>query len=68
MPEERPHKFNLAIRADLMPWVSYASGLRDMSMTEYINDAIRRDRDAAAGAVLDGFNAFLEARRAEGAQ
>lgn len=68
MPGDKPHKFNLAIRSDLMPWVSYASGLRDMSMTEYINDAIRRDREAAAGAVLEGFKAFLEARKAEDEQ
>jgi len=68
MPGDKPHKFNLAIRADLMPWVSYASGVRGMSMTEYINDAIRRDRETASGAVKEGFEAFLEARRAEGTQ
>lgn len=55
-------KMNIAVDADLVPWMAYASGLRDISLTAYINDAMRRDRDAATGDVREGYGAFLRAR------
>lgn len=63
MTGEKPKKINLALDADLIPWVSYAAGLRDMSVTAYINDAIRRDRDGAGEKVKRSFYDFLEARK-----
>ena len=64
MPESKPKKLNLALEADLVPWVSFAAGLRDTSATAYINDAIRLDRDNAPDAVKAAYQAFLEARGA----
>jgi hypothetical protein len=58
----RPKKLNLSLDADIVAWVSFAAGLRDMSQTAYINDAIRRDRDNANDATQRAFEAFLEAR------
>ena len=58
----RPKKLNLSLDADIVAWVSFAAGLRDMSQTAYINDAIRRDRDSANDATRRAFEAFLEAR------
>lgn len=55
-------KMNIAVDADLVPWMAYASGLKDISLTAYINDAMRRDRDAATGDVKSGYDAFLKAR------
>lgn len=59
-------KMNIAVDADLAPWMAYASGLRGISLTAYINDAIRRDRGAATGDVRDGYDAFLRAREQQG--
>lgn len=66
MAEDKPKKINLNLDADLIAWVSFAAGLRDMSQTAYINDAIRRDRDNASDATARAFKAFVEAR--EGAR
>ena len=55
-------KMNIAVDADLVPWMAYASGLKDISLTAYINDAMRRDRDAATGDVRGGYDAFVRAR------
>ena len=63
MAGEKPKKINLALDGELVPWVSYAAGLRDMSVTAYINDAIRRDRDRAGEKVKRSFCDFLEARK-----
>lgn len=69
MPEEKKasKKFNVAINEDLIPWLNYAAGVRDTSVTGYINDAIRRDMEGAAPlgadeAVLDGYSAFTQMR------
>ena len=62
MPE-KPKKMNLNLDAELVAWVSFAAGLRDMSATAYINDAIRRDRDSASEATAKAYQAFLEARK-----
>lgn len=59
---QKPKKINLSLDGDLVAWVSFASGLRDKSVTAYINEAIRRDRDNASNATADGYRAFLEAR------
>lgn len=58
----KPKKLNLNLHADLVAWVSFAAGLKDMSLTEYINDAIRRDRDGANEATRKAYEAFLAAR------
>lgn len=60
MPRDK--KLNLTIRGDLIPWISYAAGLRDTSMTQYINDAVERDRDGADEATAEGYRAFMRAR------
>lgn len=62
MAESKPKKINLNLDADLVAWVSFAAGLKDMSQTGYINDAIRRDMDNANEATAKAFQAFLEAR------
>ncbi len=62
MVEGKPKKLNLNLDGDLVAWCSYVAGLRDTSVTAYINDAVRRDRDAARGAVRDGYEKFLAAR------
>ncbi len=55
-------KITFALDAELVPWISYAGGLRDMTLTAYINDALERDRDNASQNVKDGYAAFLKAR------
>lgn len=62
MAESKPKKINLNLDADLIAWVSFAAGLKDLSQTAYINDAVRRDRDNANEATAKAFQAFLEAR------
>lgn len=62
MPETKPKKINLNLDADLIAWVSFAAGLKDLSQTAYINDAIRRDRDNANEATAKAYRAFLAAR------
>ena len=62
MPEGKPKKINLNLDADLIAWVSFAAGLKDLSQTGYINDAIRRDRDNANEATTQAYKAFLAAR------
>lgn len=61
MPD-KPKKMNLNLDADLIAWVSFAAGLKDLSATAYINDAIRRDRDNSQPATAAAYQAFLEAR------
>lgn len=63
MGEDKPKKLNLNLDADLVAWVSFASGLHDVSQTAYINDAIRRDRDSASEQVKAAYQLFLEARQ-----
>lgn len=55
-------KMTLALDADLTTWLAYASGVADTSVTGYINDLIRQDRDAATGDVRGGYDAFVRAR------
>lgn len=62
MAESKPKKINLNLDADLIAWVSFAAGLKDLSQTAYINDAIRRDRDNANEQTAKAYQAFLEAR------
>lgn len=64
MADEKPKKLNLNLDADLVAWCSYMAGLRDASVTAYINDALRRDRDAATGEVAEGYARFVAAREA----
>ena len=60
---EATKKMTIAIKAELVPWISYAAGLRDMTVTAYINDALARDRDSANADVKAGYDAFLKARQ-----
>lgn len=62
MPDGKPKKINLNLDTDLIAWVSFAAGLRDLSQTAYINEAVRRDRDNANEATAKAFQAFLDAR------
>lgn len=69
MPEEKKasKKFNVAIDAELLPWMDYAAGVIGKSVTGYINDAIRRDMEGGAplgsdDAVKDGYGAFMRVR------
>lgn len=62
------YRINLAVRDDVRPWLDFASGLNGGSATEYINGAIRRDRDGAAPEVREAYEAFLRAREASGAE
>ena len=55
-------KMTIAVKKELVPWISYAAGLRDMTVTAYINDALARDRDNASEDVRAGYEAFLKAR------
>lgn len=62
MPDAKPKKMNLSLDADLVPWVSFAAGLKDTSATAYINEAIRRDMEDASETTAAAFQAFLKAR------
>lgn len=55
-------KITMNLDADLVAWVSFAAGLKDMSQTAYINDAIRRDMEGADKAKAEAYKAFLKAR------
>ena len=55
-------KITLNLDADLVAWVSFAAGLKDMSQTAYINDAIRRDMENADADKAAAYQAFLKAR------
>lgn len=55
-------RMSMSLDADLDAWCDYAAGLAGQSVTAYINAAIRRDKEAASAAVLEGFKAFETAR------
>ena len=55
-------RLTLALKSDLVPWVSYAAGLRDLSVTAYINAVLQEARDNASTNVKEGYEAFLKAR------
>ena len=59
---EKPKKINLSLDADLVAWVSFAAARKDTSITAYINDAIRSDRDRANEKTAAAYQAFLESR------
>lgn len=61
MPD-RAKRVTMNLDTDLMPWIDYAAGVAGQSMTEYINAAVRRERDGATGAMAAGFEAFERAR------
>ena len=54
---------SLSMDDDVAVWVSYVSGLKDVSMNTYVNQVIRRDMEASTPAVAKGFEAFKEARK-----
>ena len=62
MAEGKPKKINLSLDGDLVAWVSFAAARRDTSVTAYINDAIRRDRDGSSEKVKKAFEVFVDAR------
>ena len=56
-------KINLSVDADLVPWLSFAASLSDTSVTAYINEATRRDRDGADQATAEAYSSYLKARK-----
>jgi hypothetical protein len=38
--------YNVAIEADLVPYISFSAGLKGMSATAYFNHIIRQERDS----------------------
>ena len=57
-----PKRMSLSMDDDVAVWVSYVSGLKDVSMNTYVNQVIHRDMETASSAVAKGFEAFKEAR------
>ena len=55
-------RMSLAIDADLVAWTDYAASVEGASTTGYVNRLIRQDMEAAGGALLEGYNAFMAAR------
>ena len=43
---KRKKIYNVAIDADLVPYISFAAGLKGMSATGYFNHIIRQERDS----------------------
>lgn len=62
MAKDTRKRMSLAIDADLVAWCDYAAGIESTNLTGYINNTIRRDKEAASAAVLEGFKAFETAR------
>ena len=61
---EKGKRITFALDADLVDWVSFAAGLCDTSHVGYINDAVRRDMEAATPEAAEAFGAFVKARQA----
>lgn len=59
-------RMSLAIDADLVAWTDYAASVEGASTTGYVNRLIRRDMEAAEGALLEGYRGFLAARAEAG--
>lgn len=62
MAKDNRKRMSLAIDADLVAWCDYAAGIGSTNITGYINNTIRRDKDGADGALLEGYRAFMAAR------
>ena len=68
MPDEKKtRKLNVAVKSELLPWMDYAAGVSNTSVTGYINEVIERDLkgDTPLGAdkgILEGYEAFLKMR------
>ena len=57
-------KMSFALDDDLVAWVGFARNLEDTSANAYINNAIRRDMEAADDKTMAAYKATLEAREA----
>lgn len=57
-------KMSFALDDDLVAWVGFARSLEDTSANAYINNAIRRDMEAADAKTMAAYKATLEAREA----
>ena len=57
-------KMSFALDDDLVTWVGFARNLEDTSANAYINNAIRRDMEAADAKTMAAYKATLEAREA----
>ena len=57
-------KMSFALDDDLVAWVGFARNLEDTSANAYINNAIRRDMEAADAKTMAAYKATLEAREA----
>ena len=53
--------YNVAIEADLVPYISFAAGLKGMSATAYFNDIIRRERDSMPTDKAELYQGYREA-------
>ncbi len=61
MAETRKN-LNLALEAELVPWVEFAAALSGLSVMAYINEAVARDCDRADVETAKAYAAFLAAR------
>jgi hypothetical protein len=60
---QRPvKKMNIALSAEVVPWLEIESGRRGCSVTQLINDAVREQRDNAPEAVRAVYEAALATR------
>lgn len=66
MAKDNRKRMSLAIEPDLVPWLDYMAGLESTNTTGHINRIIRREMEAAGGALLEGYNAFMAARAEAG--
>lgn len=57
-------KMSFALDEDLVAWVGFARNLEQTSANAYINNAIRRDMEAADEKTVRAYQATLEARAA----
>ena len=57
-------RLNLDMPQDMAAWVSFMSGLKDVSKIAYVCECIRADMERAPEATKEAFAAFLKARDA----
>lgn len=65
MAKSDVRRLNLDMPQDVAAWVSFMSGLRDVSKIAYVCECIRADMERAPDAAKDAFGAFLKAREGQ---
>lgn len=58
-------KFNLAIKEDVLDWLTFEAARRKTSVTGCINEAIQEQRDSAPDNVKQLYRQFVESRNEE---